>query len=198
MGDPGEEERGVSGKGGEWVAIDFETANERRDSACALGLAVISDGHVTRSASWLIHPPEMRFDWRCTRVHGIRARDVEEAPEFADVWDEVTEHLSDGRLLAHNASFDMAVLRAMLAAYGMDSPDLRYACTLAMSRRAWPDLPRHRLDTMCEHCGIELMHHDAASDACACAMLALRAAEQVGSPDVESAIRAMGIRTHKL
>ena len=182
----------------EWVAIDFETSNERRDSACALGLAVVRNGAVTKTEAWLIRPPEMRFDWRCTRVHGIRARDVADAPEFPDVWLEVSDLLEDGRLLAHNASFDMAVLRAMLAAYGLGTPDVRYACTLAMSRRAWPDLPRHRLDTMCEHCGIELVHHDAASDARACASLALRAAEQVGAPDVESAIKAMGIRTHRL
>jgi DNA polymerase III subunit epsilon len=185
-------------RGGEWVAIDFETSNEQRDSACALGLAVVRDGEVTKTAAWLIRPPEMRFDWRCTRVHGIRARDVVDAPEFPDVWLEVSEYLGDGRLLAHNASFDIAVLRTMLAAYGLEAPELRYACTLAMSRRAWPDLPRHRLDTMCEHCGIELVHHDAASDARACAWLALRAAEQVGAPDVESAVRAMGIRTHRL
>lgn len=193
---PGEEGRRTAS--GEWVAIDFETANERRDSACALGLAVVSGGEVTRTASWLIRPPELRFDWRCIRVHGIRARDVADSPEFGDVWREVAPFLGDGRLLAHNASFDMAVLRAMLAAYDLETPDLRYACTLAMSRRAWPDLPRHRLDTMCEHCGIELRHHDAASDARACAIVALRAAEHVGAPDVESAVRAMGIRTHKL
>ncbi|HEY5540831.1 MAG TPA: 3'-5' exonuclease, partial [Coriobacteriia bacterium] len=144
-------------RGGEWVAIDFETSNEQRDSACALGLAVVRDGEVTKTAAWLIRPPEMRFDWRCTRVHGIRARDVVDAPEFPDVWLEVSEYLGDGRLLAHNASFDIAVLRTMLAAYGLEAPELRYACTLAMSRRAWPDLPRHRLDTMCEHCGIELV-----------------------------------------
>jgi DNA polymerase-3 subunit epsilon len=184
--------------GGQWVAIDFETSNERRDSACALGLAVVKGGAVIETASWLIRPPEMRFDWRCTRVHGIRARDVADSPEFPDVWREVSEYLGDGRLLAHNASFDMAVLRAMLAVYGLDTPDVRYACTLAMSRRAWPDLPRHRLDTMCELCGIELVHHDAASDARACAWLALHAAEQVGAPDVESAVKALGIRTHRL
>jgi DNA polymerase-3 subunit epsilon len=194
VGEEGEGRRAV----GEWVAIDFETANERRDSACALGLAVVGDGRVTRTASWLIRPPEMRFDWRCTRVHGIRARDVADAPEFADVWLEVATYLNDGRLLAHNASFDMAVLRAMLAAYGMETPDVRYACTLAMARRAWPDLPRHRLDTMCEHFGIELVHHDAASDARACACLAILATEQVGAQDVASAVRAMGIRTHRL
>lgn len=192
----GEEPAGP--RGGEWVAIDFETSNEQRDSACALGLAVVRDGEVTKTAAWLIRPPEMRFDWRCTRVHGIRARDVVDAPEFPDVWLEVSEYLGDGRLLAHNASFDMAVLRTMLAAYGLEAPELRYACTLAMSRRAWPDLPRHRLDTMCEHCGIELVHHDAASDARACAWLALRAAKQVGAPDVESAVEAMGIGTHRL
>ncbi len=197
MADTGEEVPN-SPSGGEWVAIDFETANERRDSACALGLAVVRDGRVTLTDSWLIRPPELRFDWRCTRVHGIRARDVADSPEFDAVWLEVTEYLGDGRLLAHNASFDMSVLRAMLTAYGLDLPELRYACTLAMSRRAWPDLPRHRLDTMCEHCNIELVHHDAASDARACAVVALRATEEVGAPDVESAVRVMGIRTHRL
>ena len=76
-----------------WVAIDFETANELRSSPCALGLAVVDDGRVIEERSWLIKPPEVRFSWRNTRVHGISAEDVEDAPEFCEIHDELMGYL---------------------------------------------------------------------------------------------------------
>jgi len=43
------------------IAIDFETANEQRGSACSVGLAWIEDGQVTRVEERLIRPRDMRF-----------------------------------------------------------------------------------------------------------------------------------------
>jgi len=54
-----------------WVAIDFETATASRDSACALGIAVIEDGELAATASWLMRPPGNRYDPRNIAVHGI-------------------------------------------------------------------------------------------------------------------------------
>ena len=64
----------------DFVAIDFETANEKRDSACAIGLALVVHGQLEFSAHYLIHPREMRFADTNILIHGITEVDVESAP----------------------------------------------------------------------------------------------------------------------
>ena len=178
----------------DWVAIDFETATRARDSACAVGIAVVREGAVVDSRSWLIRPPGNEYEYWNVRVHGITPDRTENAPTFAELWPLLRGYLDGAHVLAHNASFDMGVLRALLASGGLEPPEMRYVCTVLLARRAFPELPRHRLDTVCGHCGIELTHHDAASDAAACATIALRCREAIGAPTVHEAVRAFGLR----
>ena len=73
-----------------------------------------------------------------------------------------------------------------------------YVCTVAMARRAFPELPNHKLDSVCDHCDIALMHHDAASDAEACARVALECAAVVGGGSIGEAVKRMGVRVARL
>lgn len=181
-----------------WVAIDFETATREPTSACALGIAVVEGVRVVETASWLIRPPFNEYEFWNTNVHGISAEDTEFAPEFDEVWPEVAAMLGDARLLAHNASFDVRVLRALIGSRGLSAHAHQYACTVTMARRALPNLPRHTLDAVCDHCGIGLVHHDAASDAEGCARVALACARAVGAGSVGEALELMGIGVRRL
>lgn len=163
------------------IAIDFETANEQRASPCAVGLAWIEDGIVTRTAYRLIRPPQMRFAPGNVRIHGIRPRDVEGASEFPAVLDEFLADLSGTLLLAHNAAFDMGVITASAAHYGRRIPALRYACTRWIGKRAWPGEPSHGLAALARRAGIAFRHHHAEEDAFACAKVALAAATESGT-----------------
>ena len=71
------------------VAIDFETANEQRNSACALGVAVIVNGRISDSRLWMIRPPELRFNPINVRIHGIMEKDVDGEPSFDVLWPEI-------------------------------------------------------------------------------------------------------------
>ncbi|WP_162306070.1 exonuclease domain-containing protein [Oleisolibacter albus] len=175
------------------VAIDFETANESRASACAIGLAWIENGRVVRTEEFLIRPPELRFTPFTIAVHGIHPDDVRDAPEFPEIWLRLLPDLDGALLLAHNASFDMSVLRAMLQQYGLWVPEHSFLCTLVAARRLWPDLARHKLNYLAWHFGIELDHHKAGSDAQACAEIALRAMEHVGAADIRTLAAAAGL-----
>ena len=135
------------------IAIDFETANPRPGNACALGLAWIEGGRVTRIEERLIRPREMRFTF--TWVHGITAADVREAPEFPEVFEEFRPDLKGALLLAHNASFDAGVMRGCARAYGMKSPRLSYLCTLGIARSVWPELRSKSLDNVARHLGFK-------------------------------------------
>ncbi|HET6352509.1 MAG TPA: 3'-5' exonuclease [Coriobacteriia bacterium] len=181
-----------------WVAIDFETATREATSACALGIAVIEGLEIVDEAAWLIRPPFNDYDYQNTAVHGLSAEDTEDEPEFEEVWGEIRDAIGRATLLAHNAPFDMRVLRALIATRELAAPDYEYACTVALSRRAWPSLRNHRLDTVCEHCGIDLVHHEAESDARACARVAIEGARSVGASNVDQAMQVLGLQIRRL
>ncbi len=155
------------------VAIDFETADHGADSACAIGLVAIEDNRIAKTRALLIRPP--RRDFRFTHIHGITWNDVRRRPGFAQSWPKIAELLSGADyLLAHNAGFDRGVLRACCAASGIADPGLPFVCTVRLARAAWNVRPT-RLPDVCRHLAIPLRHHEALSDARACAEIALAA-----------------------
>ncbi|MCJ2051408.1 3'-5' exonuclease [Methylobacterium sp. J-070] len=175
------------------LALDFETANERRDSACAVGLAWIADGRVVRRESHLIRPPEMRFSPGNIRVHGILPANVADEPDFGTVMAPYLEDLRRGLILAHNASFDIGVLRAGLARAGLPVPDLAYLCTVQVARRVFPAPEGCGLGKVARRLGIRFEHHDAGEDAFACAEIALAAMRERGARDVPALAAEIGL-----
>ena len=159
------------------VAIDFETANEMPSSACSLGIAVINGGKITATKHWLIKPPELRFNFFNTYLHNIKEKDVENKPEFYRIWPSIKKYLDGSIVIAHNASFDIGVLRAILKVYRLEIPRFYYTCTVNLSRRVWTGLKNYRLNTVAENLDISFKHHNAKEDAFACASIALKAAK---------------------
>lgn len=174
------------------LAIDFETANARRDSACAVGVAEVfrPDAPIFRR---LIRPEPAEFSPFCVAVHGIRAADVADAPTFAGIWPDLSRRLEGATLLAHNASFDSGVLSACLLAAGLPVPNIRFICTVELARAAFPDLRSHKLNVVAHHLGIALDHHEAGSDAAACAAIGQHVAMMVGAGSVAEAAEKLGI-----
>ncbi len=175
------------------LALDFETANERRDSACAVGLAWIEGGRIVRRESHLIRPPEMRFSPGNIRVHGILPADVADKPGFAEVMAPYLPDLAGGVILAHNATFDIGVLRAGLRRASLAVPDLNYLCTVQIARKVFPAPEGCGLGKVARRLGITFEHHDAGEDAYACARIALAAMAETASPDVHGLADAIGV-----
>lgn len=163
----------VRQKNDSFVAIDFETADYGRDSACAVAMVRVEDGRIASKAIRLIRPPRRGFSF--THIHGITWSQVKNEPTFAEVWREVRPLLDGARFLAaHNASFDRGVLTACCHAANLKVPDLPFECTVKLARRKWNLYPT-KLPNVCTHLGIPLKHHDAGSDAEACARIVLAA-----------------------
>ncbi len=160
-----------------FAAIDFETASHGRDSACALGVVVVEDGRIVQALYELIRPPARQFSF--THIHGLTWADVKDAPSFDAVWAAMAPVLAGVEFLAaHNAPFDKGVLGACCATYGLTVPAQPFVCTVRLARAQW-DIHPTRLPDVCRHLGIELRHHQADSDAEACARIVI-AAEQAG------------------
>jgi DNA polymerase-3 subunit epsilon len=164
-----------------FVAIDFETATSDRDSACEVGLAFVENGQVVEAKSWLVKPPSYpHFDTFNISIHGIHPADVADKPTWAELWPELQPLLEGQLVIAHNAGFDFSVLRRTLEAYQLPFPTLQYACSYIFSKKAWTGLPAYDLRTLCNFHNIPLQHHRAASDAQACAELALKTFAHIG------------------
>lgn len=161
------------------IAIDFETANEQRSSPCSVGLAWIEEGKVIRVEERLIRPKDMRFSRFNIAIHGIHPEHVEDAGEFPDVMEEFEDDLADCLVIAHNAAFDMSVIRATYALYGIACPTLDYVCTLKMAQKVWRNLESHRLNEVSRHIDFSFKHHNAAEDAHACGEVALAVARHL-------------------
>lgn len=157
-----------------FTAIDFETANSSRSSACAVGLTIVDNGNVVGSLYKLIRPDPLYFSPFNVSIHGITEKDVAEAPSFSELWPELLATMS-GPLVAHNASFDISVIRRSLDEAGITYPDLDYYCTRVIAKQTWPGQPTYALDHIAQLLGITFQHHNAADDARACALIALQA-----------------------
>lgn len=156
-----------------FVALDFETANRSRDSACAISVVRVEDGRIVKTYSKLIQPPVLDFEF--TYIHGISARDVRNAPTYREIHGEILEQMCGAQFIAaHNASFDLSVMNAVCRRWNLTPPKLPWQCTVKMARNTWSIFPT-KLPDVCNHLGIALKHHDATSDATACARIVLAA-----------------------
>jgi DNA polymerase-3 subunit epsilon len=156
-----------------FVAIDFETANYSSNSACAIGLVKVVDDRIVDKVVHLIRPPTREFVF--TYIHGLTWKDVAASPDFGELWPNLAPLLEGADFLAaHNASFDRGVLQSCCATYGLAAPKLKFRCTVQMARRTWAIYPT-KLSNVCRELGIALNHHEALSDAIACAQIVLAA-----------------------
>jgi DNA polymerase III subunit epsilon len=176
------------------LALDFETADYGRDSACALGMAMIEDGTITDTHAVLIRPPRKYFQF--TYIHGITWDDVKHQPTFAEHWKEFESWFNRAEyLVAHNAPFDRGVLRSCCELAGVPPPTHPFLCTVRLSRKLWQLKPA-ALPNVCAHFGIPLNHHDAASDTLACASIMVHALKTLNEGDAPAsdALRGLALK----
>jgi DNA polymerase-3 subunit epsilon len=159
----------------DFSAIDFETANERRDSACAVGVVRVRGGQIVDAYATLLRPRVLRMDWRNQQVHGISAAELHDAPSLADVWPLLLPYLHQQPVAAHNSAFDVSVLEYSCRDFGLPIPAFHALCSVKLAKLCWPHFERHKLDHVAGQFGIPLSHHDALSDARACAEITVRA-----------------------
>ncbi|MBU8866088.1 exonuclease domain-containing protein [Paenarthrobacter aromaticivorans] len=179
----------------DFTAIDFETANGFRGSPCSVGLSKVRGGVVVEEASWLMRPPENHdhFEFHNTRIHGIRAEDVAGRPRFGDLFPEIGAFIGNDVLAAHNAAFDLGVIRSGLEVSGLAGPAYEYVCTVMLSRRCY-SLVSNSLPYAAEEAGVPLVnHHDAAEDARACAGILVDIARRNNANSIAELYLSLGL-----
>lgn len=178
-----------------FVAVDFETANNHRSSACSIGLAFVENGVVVESKHFLIKPYPNYYCGYNTEIHGITEADTKDSPTFSELWPSIFDSIKGKTLSFHFSSFDVSVLKAMLQSYSIDIPTLEYVCSYVISHKAFPALSKHTLKAVCEHIGHEMeKHHNAESDAIAAAVALIAEINSCGACSVDDAIATLGVK----
>lgn len=155
------------------IAFDVETPNRFNNSICSIGIAVIEGGKTVENRQYLVNP-HADFDWQNVMIHGITPEMVSFSPDFEELWRFIGPVMNSGMLCAHNAAFDLRVMRSLFARYGIQKAPAPYVCTYQMTRKLLKNLPNHKLNTVSCYFGIDLDHHDAGSDSFACAEILCR------------------------
>lgn len=181
-----------------FVAIDFETANSFRGSACSVGLTRVVDGSVTERQYWLMRPPAGYdvFDPRNVAIHHITEDMVDDAPRYHELFEPMMRFIGDDALVAHNANFDIGVIRSAAEVSALSVPEFHYACSLQLARKNY-DLPSYGLAHAAKEAGWELTdHHNAQADADACAAIVTDICATLDVKDLPGALKAseLGLR----
>ncbi len=158
----------------DFIAIDFETANPKRVSACALGYVKVSNNNIVESNGYLIKPVGGHAPFQ-SKIHGIKDKHTHDKPDFKELLPEINE-IFDFPLVGHSL-FDMQVLNALSGHFSLNlNFDYTDSCNVAKERL--PDLKNHKLKTLVKHFGLPAFrHHDATEDAIACANIFLKLRE---------------------
>lgn len=155
-------------------ALDFETATWSPVSICQVGIVRVEDGKVTEKVNRLVQPPKNAYYHKNIQVHGIVPEQTKDEPLFEEVWFDIRKLIEDQVVVAHNAGFDVNCLRSTLSYYDIMQPQFEVRCTRVIYRRG--------LAYLSKKYKIPLDHHDALSDANACAELYLKHLKRLALP----------------
>ena len=159
----------------EFAALDFETANRYPTSICSVGVVIVKEGQIVDKIYHLVKPEPDFYNYFNTKIHGLTEKDTQNARNFKEVWTEIDKKIGSLPIVAHNNVFERGCLKAAHQMYKMFYPNYQIHCTCQGSRKRFPDLENHRLNTVAAHCGFDLTnHHNALADAEACAYIAMK------------------------
>lgn len=167
-----------------FAVVDIEGNGQSPPDIVEIAIVHVSFPEIARPLQWLIRPPKPITGLVTRKVHGITNAAVAAAPSWLDVADEIRSGLAGRILVAHNASVEVSVLRRYLPDY---LPPL-VVDTLALSRKLWPHLPRHNLDSLIDAMEISVDgtsggRHRAAYDCRATAELLIHLVKAAGSAE---------------
>lgn len=158
-----------------FAAIDFELATGVRNSVCSVGIVVVEKGEIVDEYYTLVQPPKNQYHWGNSRVTKIYAKDTKDSPSFLDIYPEIKKRLKGRKMVAHNESFDRNVLQVVMEYYELKYSELRlpkkWADTVTIFQEKGTESAK--LNNLSKEYGIEIEHHNALSDARACALLYL-------------------------
>ena len=173
-----------------FIAIDFETANAKRNSAVSIALTIVQD-NIVKDEFYALINPQTEFHQRNIQINGIHPTNVVNAPTFPLIWEQIKPLFTeDNLIIAHNAPFDISVLKNTLLSYDLAVPKFLSLDTVTLSKKLLPDLPNHKLNTVAQVLDIPLLHHhNALDDSLAAANILLKECNLFGEATIKEHIK---------
>lgn len=148
--------------------IDFETTGFTKNRAVSLGIVHYENDIRKVEKYYLINPKE-RIEGFAYNVHGISLDDVKEEPTFLSLWKDISQYIEGCTLVAHNAKYDVRVLKGEFERYNINCSGFDVICTCESAKKLRLEIQNNKLDTLCNFFNIELEnHHNALDDTIAC------------------------------
>ena len=150
---------------GRYIIFDLETTglSAATERIIEIGAVKVENGEILESFDLFVDP-EKTITPEITRLTSITNEMVAGAPKEAEALEQFFR-FCDGCdiLVAHNADFDMGFLRAAIRRCGREEDPVQID-TLVMARAMYPELKKHKLDTIAERLGVTQKHHHRADD----------------------------------
>ena len=164
-----------------FTTIDFELATAKYNSVCAVGIVNVQDGKISNEFYSLVQPPENKYMWQTSRVHGIKPKHTVQAPSFLEIYPIIKDLIQGQHMVAHDELLDRSVLKETMSFYQLPYSELQLAETWDCTSKIYRALgfERTKLSICCELMAVPLQHHDALSDARATAELFLKRNEAI-------------------
>jgi len=169
---------GSAGERPDFVVVDVETACARVSSVCQIGIVGFRDGNEVFAYETLIDPKD-EFSPFNVGIHGISPEHVAGKPTFSAIHGIVAAHLT-GRVTVAHSGFDKGALSAACRIGNLPFIETTWLDSVRVAKKAWPQLPNHRLNTLADYLKIRHRHHDALSDARAAGAVIVRAIAETG------------------
>ncbi len=160
-----------------FIAIDVETANEKRSSICQIGMAVFENDQLVDTWETLVNPEDYFLPLN-QKIHGIAEEDVENAPTIDEIASEVKRRLENELVVSYSV-FDR---QAINSAFG--EIDYQWLDVVRIVRRTWDNFAYkgYGLANVTAQLGIDNRnHHQALSDAIACGRVLLTAKHETNA-----------------
>jgi DNA polymerase-3 subunit epsilon len=140
------------------IVLDTETTGTEHaqgDRVIEIGCVELLN-HIPTGRSYHVYiNPQRPVSAGALAVHGLSDEFLSDKPVFAAIVDEFVEFIGDGRLVIHNAAFDVGFLNAEFARTGHKAIPLSDVVdTLSMARRKHPGAANN-LDALCSRYGID-------------------------------------------
>lgn len=190
----------TTGEQNDWIVVDFETASTR-GTPCQVAALRFRDGvEVDNLTSYIFQPAEW-FDGFNMSLHGITPEMVEDAPPWPVICERLVGFAGGAPFVAHYAPFDMGVVRDACDLCELDWPELRYTCTVSISRMVWPGLSSYSLPLLCSELGVPVdrtRYHEALYDSRLASEVLRRAIAAKGATGLSDLLDKTWIRSGEI
>lgn len=167
-----------------FTTIDVENSSNPIESICQIGLAKYVNGALVQTYESLVLP-KYDFNKYCTKIHGITADDVANAPQLPAIYQDLIDFVGDDVLVSFG-NFDKRALRSCAADYDLSAPEMRWADARTIIEHSFPDFAKKysSLASICEAWGFDFISHNALEDAKACGFVTAKALSNSKHPSI--------------